>query len=114
VECFRRARGPTILRAARVHFHVERKSLGSTTGDGGAVVFPLRQHLLVSYIYAMRSALHSCTHVSVFGERQLNLLCRSWVRHPVAVGESLQESDEGIFFLVRQFKVSELLFIEVG
>jgi hypothetical protein len=51
---------------------------------------------------------------SVFGERQLDLLCRSWARHPVAVGESLQESDEGILFLVRQFKVSELLFIEVG
>src|SRR6266852_2815163 len=43
-----------------------------------------------------------------------NLLRRSCGRHFVAVGEGLQESDEGILFLVRQFKVAELPFVEVG
>jgi len=54
------------------------------------------------------------TRASVFEERQLNLLLRSWTWHPVAVGEGLQESDEGIFFLVRQFQVAELPFIDIG
>jgi hypothetical protein len=51
---------------------------------------------------------------SVFGERQLNLLRRSWAWHSVAVGKGHQESHEGIFLLVRQFQVAELLFIKVG
>ena len=37
-----------------------------------------------------------------------------WAGHFVAVGERLQESDEGVFFLVGQLKVAELPFIEVG
>src|SRR5713226_5722809 len=43
-----------------------------------------------------------------------NLLRCPHGRHLVAVGKGLQESDEGIFFLVGQFEVAELPFIEVG
>src|SRR5713226_9040039 len=43
-----------------------------------------------------------------------NLLRCPRGRHLVAIGQGLQESDEGIFFLVGQFEVAELPFIEVG
>jgi hypothetical protein len=44
----------------------------------------------------------------------LNLLRRLLGRHHIAVGKGLQEGHEGIFLLVRQFKVAELPLIEVG
>ena len=37
-----------------------------------------------------------------------------WARQFVAVGQGFQEGDEGIFFLVRQFQVAELSFVEIG
>jgi len=46
--------------------------------------------------------------------RDQNLPRRSWAWHHVAVSKGLEESDEGIFFLVRQFQVTELSFVEVG
>jgi hypothetical protein len=46
--------------------------------------------------------------------RREKLLCGGWIRYLVAVGEGLQESDEGIFFLVGQLQVAELTFVEVG
>src|SRR6266851_3374450 len=43
-----------------------------------------------------------------------NLLRCSHGRHLVAIGQGLQESDEGIFFLAGQFQVAQLPFVEVG
>src|SRR5713226_3943502 len=43
-----------------------------------------------------------------------NLLRCPRGRHLVAIGQGLQEGDEGIFFLVGQLKVAELAFVEVG
>src|SRR6266851_9451519 len=43
-----------------------------------------------------------------------NLLRCPRGRHLVAIGQGLQESDEGIFFLVGELKVAELPFVEIG
>ena len=42
------------------------------------------------------------------------LLCCSWVRDLVTVGEGRQERNKGIFLLVCELKVAELSFVEVG
>ena len=42
------------------------------------------------------------------------LLCCSWVRDLVAVGEGRQERNKGIFLLVCELKVAELSLVEVG
>ena len=85
---------------------------------GSAVRFPvINGHFLQrlkGYLHFSDGRQKRGPRASVFGERQLNLLRRSWARQRVAVGKSLQESDEGIFFLVRQFQVAELPFIDVG
>src|SRR4029077_19008861 len=43
-----------------------------------------------------------------------NLLRGSWAWHYVAIRKSLKESDKGFFFLVGQFEIAELSFVEVG
>jgi hypothetical protein len=42
------------------------------------------------------------------------LLCCSWVRDLVAVGEGRQERNKGIFLPVCELKVPQLSFVEVG
>ncbi len=51
----------------------------------------------------------------VYSESGNKTLLLHWcARHLVAVGKGLEESDQGIFFLVTQFKIAELPFIHVG
>jgi hypothetical protein len=53
-------------------------------------------------------------HGSFLDTSSKKLLCGSGIRDLVAIGEGLEESDEGIFFLVRKFEIAELSFVEIG
>jgi hypothetical protein len=69
----------------------------------------------VEWCYSFRIRVKkTVTRAREFRDRQSNLLRRLRAWHLVAIRKSLKESDKGIFLLVRQLKVAELSFVEIG